>query len=129
MGLTVARCPSCGANLDLETDRDYFYCPHCGTKVIRQDNKIVIEHVERIVDEAAVKWVDHREKKRIDFAKRNAERIAENKRLARRGGIACLVFAVILVLVSFTKTFVPTVLIRIMAACIGLVGILVFSES
>lgn len=58
MGLTVARCPACGASLDLETDRDYFFCPHCGSKVIQQDEKIVIEHVIRKVDEAKVKQAE-----------------------------------------------------------------------
>ena len=52
MGLTLAKCPACGAELNLETDSDYFYCPHCGSKVLQQENKIVIEHVNRTVDEA-----------------------------------------------------------------------------
>lgn len=74
MGLTLAKCPSCGAELNLETDRDYFYCPHCGSKVLRQEERIVVEHVIRTVDEAKVKREEIRqakieanvEKKRIE---------------------------------------------------------------
>ena len=55
MGLTLAKCPACGAELNLEVDKDYFYCPHCGSKVLKQDERIVIEHVIRTVNEAKVK--------------------------------------------------------------------------
>lgn len=54
MGLTLAKCPACGAELNLETDRDYFYCPNCGSKVLKHDERIVIEHVVRTINEAEV---------------------------------------------------------------------------
>jgi len=58
MGLTLAKCPACGADLNLETDRDFFYCPHCGSKVAKYDDKIVIEHVNRSIDEAEVRRIE-----------------------------------------------------------------------
>lgn len=77
MGLTVARCPSCGANLDLKTDKDYFYCPHCGSKVLQQNDRIVIEHVIRTVDEAKVK---REEMKQAKVAAKTEEKRIEAER-------------------------------------------------
>lgn len=75
MGLTLAKCPACGANLNLETDTDYFYCPHCGSKVLQQEDRIVIEHVNRTIDEAEVRKVEfEREKYALD-----EERIEKNR--------------------------------------------------
>ena len=63
MGLTLAKCPACGADLNLETDRDFFYCPHCGSKVLKDADRIVIEHVTRTIDEAKIKEVELEHKK------------------------------------------------------------------
>lgn len=71
MGLTLARCPACGSDLNLETDRDYFYCPHCGSKVLKHDEKIVIEHVVRTIDEAEIKKAEAD----VEAVKNDAERL------------------------------------------------------
>ena len=73
MGLTLARCPACGANLNLEIDRDFFYCPHCGSKVLQQEDRIVIEHVNRTIDEAELRWAEIEERKRIDEKEKAAQ--------------------------------------------------------
>ena len=74
MGLTLAKCPSCGAELNLETDRDYFYCPHCGSKVLQQNERIVIEHVNRTVDEAQMRKIELEERIRQDKKQEELER-------------------------------------------------------
>ncbi len=42
MGLVSMKCPSCGANLELDNSKDYGICDYCGTKVMQE--KIVVEH-------------------------------------------------------------------------------------
>ena len=80
MGLTLAKCPACGANLNLETDTDYFYCPHCGSKVLQQEDRIVIEHVIRTVDEAKVKRAELKQAKieaAVEKERIQADRVKE----------------------------------------------------
>lgn len=99
MGLTLARCPACGAELNLETDRDYFYCPHCGSKVLQVDDRIVIEHVNRTVDEAEVKRVELEREKHASDEKR-LERIEQksDRRSAMILIIGCILIVVGLIL-------------------------------
>ena len=74
MGLTLAKCPACGSELNLETDKDYFYCPHCGSKVLKHDERILVEHVVRKVDEAKVRRAEVRQAKvEADVEKRRIE--------------------------------------------------------
>lgn len=36
MSFSVDKCPSCGGDLNITIDQDYFFCPFCGTKVVRE---------------------------------------------------------------------------------------------
>lgn len=42
MGYIALNCPNCGAQLDLDDNRDFGFCQYCGTKVVRE--KTIIEH-------------------------------------------------------------------------------------
>ncbi len=42
MGFIALRCPSCGANIELDSTRDFGFCSYCGTKIVQ--DKHVIEH-------------------------------------------------------------------------------------
>lgn len=47
------KCPSCGANLEFDGERDKVFCTYCGTPiVITDENRTEIIH--RVVDEAAI---------------------------------------------------------------------------
>ena len=35
MGYVKMNCPSCGANLEHDGDKDFFFCEYCGTKLIK----------------------------------------------------------------------------------------------
>lgn len=95
MGLTLAKCPACGADLNLETDRDYFYCPHCGSKVLQQEDRIVIEHVSRTVDEAEVEKVKLQREKEQRSNRREETVHKIRIRTAKYAGIlAAISFAV-----------------------------------
>lgn len=36
MSLISLICPQCGGNLSVQDDKDFYFCPYCGTKVINQ---------------------------------------------------------------------------------------------
>lgn len=42
MGFTTVKCPSCGANIELDSSREFGFCSFCGTKVVQ--DKIIVEH-------------------------------------------------------------------------------------
>ena len=44
MKLVKLKCPNCGANLNLEADKDIIKCKFCGMNAIVDDEKIVVEH-------------------------------------------------------------------------------------
>lgn len=49
INLIKLKCPNCGANLEVESSREYCYCSHCGTKMLVSN-----PHEFRIIDEAAI---------------------------------------------------------------------------
>lgn len=95
MGLTLAKCPACGADLNLETDMDYFYCPHCGSKVLQMEDRIVIEHVNRNVDEAEVKRVEFEHERYVGDEERRKELELRNQKRATKSMVVGAVLAVI----------------------------------
>ncbi len=124
MGLTVAKCPACGADLNLETDRDYFYCPHCGSKVIQVDDRIVIEHVNRTVDEAEVKKVEfEREKYVVDEQRRKEEFQKSDKRSKKTMIIGAVIAVIGLILKQFpgdiSMTGMAVVIVGLGALMVG----------
>ena len=46
------KCPQCGADLSIESDRQQAFCTYCGTKVIVNNEN---EHIYRNIDEARIK--------------------------------------------------------------------------
>lgn len=42
MGFIALKCPSCGAEIELDESRDFAFCTYCGTKMVR--DKQIIEH-------------------------------------------------------------------------------------
>ena len=84
MGLTLAKCPACGAELNLETDGDYFYCPHCGSKVVKIDDRIVIEHVSRTVDEAEVRKQEFEREKYFHEEQKQADQRIRDKEISKK---------------------------------------------
>ena len=116
MGLTVAKCPACGADLNLEIDRDYFYCPYCGSKVANHDQRIVVEHVSRTIDEAEIKRIELEEKKILE----DKERDSSTDVLFHRLGYAFLMPGIALILWSFFSAYSAP--IRVLAIALIIVG-------
>ena len=57
MKLMKLYCPSCGANVnyDVDSGKKSFFCLHCGSQILVDDEVIRTEHKEIYVDEAAIK--------------------------------------------------------------------------
>lgn len=46
------KCPSCGAALSTDAERDFIFCQYCGTKVLINDSN---KYTYRRIDEAEIK--------------------------------------------------------------------------
>lgn len=46
MGFIAVKCPTCGADVNLDSSREFGYCTYCGTKIIQ--DKIVVEHRDQV---------------------------------------------------------------------------------
>ena len=97
MGLTLAKCPACGAELNLETDRDYFYCPHCGSKVMQVDDRIVIEHVNRTINEAEVRKQEFEREKYFHEEQKQAEERKHDNEIGKK----LLIVGILLIVACF----------------------------
>lgn len=87
MAFKIAKCPACGADLNIETDKDYLFCQFCGAKLIKDDQKITIEHIERKIDEAEI------ERTKLEREEAAHER-ASTTRTKKICGILCIIAAV-----------------------------------
>ena len=97
MGFRLAKCPACGAELNLETDGDYFYCPHCGSKVMQVDDRIVIEHVNRTINEAEVRKQEFEREKYFHEEQKQAEERKHDNEIGRK----LLIVGILLIVAGF----------------------------
>lgn len=125
MGLTLAKCPACGAELNLETDKDYFYCPHCGSKVLRNEERMVVEHVIRTVDEAKVK------REETIRAKVEAKAEAKRKEMERQAeALKFFPIFIVSIIAMLAIAVVPVYHLSplIVIALIAILGLLVYKN-
>lgn len=62
-------CPQCGAELEIEEDRDTCFCTYCGTKLLVEDpNKYTFNHNvnirKSVRDETKIAEVEHKEREK-----------------------------------------------------------------
>ncbi|MBO7364349.1 MAG: hypothetical protein J6U26_03350, partial [Lachnospiraceae bacterium] len=95
MELIRMKCPSCDANLEVDSEREFFFCSYCGCRIMVHDTDMVnarvrikeMEHEERMQQNeheqerymaASKSWLEKRRE-----AKAEATRLAlEERRLA-----------------------------------------------
>ena len=53
------KCPACGASLQIEDDRDKFFCSYCGTQILLNDDTVT-KHYE--INEAEIRRVEAEER-------------------------------------------------------------------
>ncbi len=46
MGFIALKCPSCGAEIQMDSSREFGFCQYCGTKIVQ--DKMVVEHKGRV---------------------------------------------------------------------------------
>lgn len=46
------RCPACGAEINVESGREFSFCTYCGSKILMNNDN---EHIYRNIDEARIK--------------------------------------------------------------------------
>ncbi len=46
MGFIALKCPSCGAEIQMDNSREFGFCQYCGTKIVQ--DKMVVEHKGRV---------------------------------------------------------------------------------
>ncbi len=55
MKIIKMKCQSCGANLEVDPNREYMFCKYCGEKQLIDDGTIRVEINNVIRDEAQIK--------------------------------------------------------------------------
>lgn len=55
ISLMPVKCPQCGADLSVESDRAFLFCAYCGAKIIINNDN---EHIYRTIDEAGIKQAE-----------------------------------------------------------------------
>ena len=63
MSWRLLKCPACGGNMDVTTDREIIFCQFCGAKLVKDEDRVVIEHVERKIDEARIRAIEFEKEK------------------------------------------------------------------
>lgn len=46
--MIVLQCPRCGANLEVDENRDFAFCSYCGVKIINIQNRVVINGIPEL---------------------------------------------------------------------------------
>ena len=59
MKMIACRCPSCGANLQIEEGKKKVFCTYCGTPILVDDENRTVTY--RTVDEARIREAEARE--------------------------------------------------------------------
>lgn len=59
MKIIACRCPSCGANLQIEEGKKKVFCTYCGTPILVDDENRTVTY--RTVDEARIREAEMRE--------------------------------------------------------------------
>ena len=89
MEFVQMKCPSCGANLEVENGLDSFYCKYCGTKIILSGQSSAA-YVAKTASQIANRLLDQREAAREE--KRREEE--ENRKAAMKFLIGLTIFIV-----------------------------------
>lgn len=89
--LITVKCPQCGADLDIEEDRQQAFCSYCGAKVLIHNEN---EHIYRYVDEADIKHAEN-EKKKLELLEKMQIQEANSSQGNKQAGILMIIFGII----------------------------------
>lgn len=111
-------CPSCGGEISIDSEKDFVFCSHCGTKIESTNTQhIKITHnintTDRKIDEAAILNA------KLEQEKFEAEKKVQKQKITT-GLIVSVVFALIGLAVFIVRNDIP--LFRIIGIVLILVG-------
>ena len=71
-------CPKCGANLNVATNRESFFCEYCGQKIYISDSNHQ-KYTYRKIDDARIRETEARERVRLKELELEQEKLRANK--------------------------------------------------
>ena len=92
------KCPSCGAELEYQVDKEMVYCSFCGTKMLLKEQKE--EHIFRTVDEALLQEIEYQ--KYLIEERKKAKAIRKRKKA--KVSLVLLIITVFCLITGFTGT-------------------------
>lgn len=108
MKLKAIKCPDCGANLQIEENRDRCFCSYCGTQILLDTGKK--EHVYRKIDEAKIEEAKAKKEvnsKEIDYKLKLAE--YSNRHLTAINITKIIIILAAIVVLFFILKLIATV--------------------
>ena len=91
--LIAVKCPACGADINVESTREFSFCTYCGTKILMNNEN---EHIYRNIDEARIKEAETERMVRL----RELELEEKENARGRKGILAAYGIALVFVLVG-----------------------------
>lgn len=112
MKLITMRCTNCGAELEIDPDRQQVFCSYCGTKLLLDDESVHV--TSRIVDEARLKEAEVRLKE-LEYAHEKELReetlLREQKKVFRIAAVLYICAVLISYSIPSLRTVFPLVLV------------------
>ena len=87
-------CPNCGANLQVASDRESFFCEYCGQKIYVSDSNHQ-KYTYRKIDDARIREAEAKEAIRIKELELELEKLKSKERNDKAGWKAGLIFHLI----------------------------------
>jgi hypothetical protein len=116
-------CPSCGANLSADDDREFCYCHFCGTKIaVSDENQRTLRHI----DEAAIIRAKTENEIKLKQLEIEGKRIDTYTKIIAGAAITFFVFLIIIIaIINFGEKDTTTSIVSLMSswAVVFLVGL------
>lgn len=99
--LIAVKCPACGADINVESAREFSFCTYCGTKIMMANEN---EHIYRNIDEARIMEVEAEKMFRLrEFEIEEKENSRGRKSLYIAYGVA-LIFVIAGAIICLTNS-------------------------
>lgn len=101
INMVAAKCPQCGADIEIDSSRESAFCTYCGAKIILTNEN---EHVYRHVDEAALRKTENEyalEMKKLEVSEKHREEVKKNRRIRVIIATFLLIIGLILLFLLF----------------------------
>ena len=106
MKVNSLKCPGCGAEVQVEENKEFALCSYCGTKVmLKNENETVYRHI----DDADLKRAETEEMLRLKEIELEEQKIQENAKSKKmKLKIAAILFATSIFLYVMDALIIPS---------------------